>query len=73
MERQNIPSRLTLRMQTGVHPESNDPVLRSFSFGNLVPTTSDQVLFNLAQTLANLSSFALRNVLRTDAANLNQG
>ena len=70
MARVNAPSRLTLKMQTGYDNEKGLPIIKSYSFSNVVATANDAALFSVAHTLAGLSSFPLYAIVRTDIANL---
>ena len=70
MTRQNAPSRLTLRLQTGFDNEKGLPVVKSFSFSHVVATATDEALYSLAMTLASLSGFPLYEITRTDVASL---
>ena len=70
MERQNAPTRLSLKLNTGFNPSKNADVIRSYSFGNIDPDASDTSLYALANTLSSLSTYALTEVVRVDTANL---
>ena len=70
MERQNNPSRLTLKMQTGFDAAKGVAIVKSYSFGNVEPNASDEAVHEVANTLANLSELTLDGIIRTDTANL---
>ena len=70
MARQNAPTRLTLKLQTGFDMEKGLPILKSVSYSNIVPSADDTALHSLAVTLGALSSNPVHQVLRTDTATL---
>ena len=70
MERQNAPTRLTLKLQTGFDSEKGAPIVSNYSFGNVLATASDQALYDLAVTLASLSAYPLCGITRVDTATL---
>jgi len=70
MARVSAPSRLTLKMQTGYDNDKGQPIIKSFSFANVVANANDTALFDIASTLANLSSYPLYAIVRTDIASL---
>ena len=72
MARVNAPSRLTLKMQTGFDNEKGLPIVKSFSFSNVVATAKDADVYAIANILADLSSFPLYSIVRTDIANLEE-
>jgi len=61
-----------MRLQTGFDTEKGVPIVKAYSFGNIAVNASDEALFSLASTLAALSSFPLRALVRTDTATLSE-
>jgi len=72
MERVNALSRLTLKMQTGYDNEKGLPIIKSFSFSNVVASASDAAVYSIANTLAALSGYPLYDIVRTDIASLEE-
>ena len=72
MARINAPSRLTLKLQTGYDSEKSKPIIKSYSIGNVVSSAADADLFSLANTLANLTTYPLYDIVRTDVASLEE-
>ena len=68
MARVNAPSRLTLKLQTGFDSEKGIPIFKSYSFGNVIASAEDTEMIDLANILADLSSYPLYSVIRTDSA-----
>lgn len=68
-----VPVGTTLRLvlQTGVDPNGN-PVYRNKSLSNVKPEALEVDIYNVAQALANLQEYTLTNVLRIDAARLEE-
>jgi len=64
------PSRITLKLQTGVQADGTTPTSRNYSFGNLDPTTTSQDLKNLALSLKDLTSLPLLMTTRVDTADI---
>ena len=57
---------LRLRWQTGLDGDGN-PVYRSKSLSNVKTDAQDQSIFDVAQALAGLQSYALASVQRVDS------
>lgn len=65
--RNEDPSRLQLRFQTGV-TEDGKPIYKLKSFANVKADAEDEDVFQVAEALGNLQEHVLQNVIRHDSA-----
>jgi len=69
VERNEAPSRLQLQFQTGVDNEGK-PIIRTKTYANVKPATSDEDLYQVGEALAQLQQHMLMDILRHDSASL---
>ncbi|HAU30895.1 MAG TPA: hypothetical protein DCW46_01105 [Desulfotomaculum sp.] len=62
---------LNLEVQTGIDAQGN-PVYRSRNYKSVNPGAADQDLYDVAQAIAGLQSYALSKISRVDNAQLVQ-
>lgn len=67
--RNDEPSRLQLRFQTGV-TEDGKPIYRLKSYSNVKADAQDEEIFRVAEALGGLQEHVLQSVIRHDSAEL---
>ncbi|HKM38794.1 MAG TPA: DUF1659 domain-containing protein [bacterium] len=70
VERTPQTSRLQLQLQTGVDPDTHEPILSNRYFNNVKPAAADENVYEAAQVLVGLQKYELQEVRRIDTGSL---